>query len=183
MRVVTRALATTVAGLALTTGAVVAAAPASAAPVGPGCVGLPSVPAAYVCVVSIDPANAVPNVTTTNFPVQVPAVCYYVDCTDPTTVNVPVPGYSDKTGYVAVITYNGQTYSIGAGVGSTLTTVTDLVTFALGAVNDTVNGLPSTQELYDTAIAVWYQRCGTLNTTIHKVTLLRDVDIDCYFIA
>jgi hypothetical protein len=117
MRTLNRVLATTVAGLALTTGAVVTAGPAAAA--GEGCIGLPSVPAAFVCVVSLTPANAVPTVTSTNIPVTVPEVCYYVACSGPTTVQVPLPGATPNSGYVAVIRHNNVDYPIGLGsVGS-----------------------------------------------------------------
>jgi hypothetical protein len=108
-----RALATTVAGLALTAGAVVVAGPAAAT--GEGCIGLPSVPAAFVCVVSLTPENAVPTVTTANVPVTVPEVCYYVSCTGPKTVQVPVPGATLNSGYVAVVRYKNVDYPIGVG--------------------------------------------------------------------
>jgi hypothetical protein len=113
MRVLDRALATTVAGLALTAGAVVVAGPAAAT--GEGCVGLPSVPAAYVCVVALSPENAVPAVTSTNVPVTVPEVCYYVSCTGPKTVQVPVPGATPNSGYLAVLRYQGVDYPVGVG--------------------------------------------------------------------
>jgi hypothetical protein len=76
-----------------------------------GCVGVSSIPEAFVCVVSVTPTNAVPTVGTTGgTPVTVPSVCYFLSCTDPTTVVVPV--VTGGTGSVAVIFYNGSTYVV-----------------------------------------------------------------------
>jgi hypothetical protein len=140
MRVLTRALATSVAGLALTAGAVVVAGPAAAT--GEGCVGLPSVPAAYVCVVSLTPANAVPTVTTTYIPVTVPEVCYFVDCTGPTTVQVPVPGATPNSGYVAVIRHNNVDYPIGVGtIGTGYQAILDAEQDVLLLANDVITAV------------------------------------------
>lgn len=106
-----RLLATAAAALPL---ACLVAAPASASPEdGQGCAGTPDIPAAYVCVVSLTPAQPLPAVTTTHVPVTVPRVCYYADCTDRTTVLVPVPGYTPGSGYAAVLYWNGRYYPIG----------------------------------------------------------------------
>jgi hypothetical protein len=156
MRTLHRALATTVAGLALTTGAVVAAGPAAAT--GEGCIGLPSVPAAYVCVVSLTPANAVPTVTSTNIPVTVPEVCYYVACSGPTTVQVPVPGATPNSGYVAVIRHNNVDYPIGVGsVGSVYQAILSVAQQALVLAN---NGVALVLDTYGTVSQIangWVQ--------------------------
>jgi hypothetical protein len=106
-RLLTAAVTATVAG-ALAIGS------ASAAHADPqNCVGLPSVPEAFVCVVSVTPANAIPTVGGTGGTVvTVPSVCYFVACTDPTTVTVPTPTLSGGTGPVAVVYYNGSTYVV-----------------------------------------------------------------------
>lgn len=125
MRLFHRVLATTVASLALASAGVMVAAPASATPEdGKGCVGTPAVPASYICVISATPENVVPSVTTVNVPVSVPSICYFLDCTKPQTVNVPVPNVTPKSGVVAVLWYQGVYYPIGVG---TVDEVTRLV--------------------------------------------------------
>lgn len=102
---------TTFAATAAFAGALVS--PAAASPEdGQGCVGAPDIPGAYVCVVSLTPTNALPTVTTTTVPVTVPRLCYFAGCTDPRTVQVPVPGYTEGSGYVAVLYWNGGYYTI-----------------------------------------------------------------------
>jgi hypothetical protein len=139
MRSIRRLLTATAVSVAIAAGTI-AAVPAAAGPEdGEGCVGLPSVPAAYVCVISLTPGNAVPNVTTTTIPVTVPEVCYFLDCAGPTTVPVPIPGASANENAIAVIYYNGQYVPIGLGtVGTLLPIVNGAVTLAvdtaLGAV-------------------------------------------------
>lgn len=75
------------------------------------CLGFPSIPQTYLCIVSVNPENAIPSTTTE--PVIVPGFCYFIGCQPDTTVNVPVaqPGQ----GAVLVFTYNGQTYEIPPG--------------------------------------------------------------------
>jgi hypothetical protein len=198
MKIMRRALATTVAGLALAAATIAVAAPASADPGnGQGCVGTAAVPASYICVIAVTPANAVPTVTTTNtIPVSVPSICYFVGCTAPTTVAVPVPGVAPGSGYVAVLWYQGQTYPIAAGTGAVplpliMSTVTLVEGTALGVVNglkptidglvetarqaaedevqwliDRINGLPSADELVASAESKVQGLLDTLYPTI-----------------
>jgi hypothetical protein len=184
MRSIRRALAATAAGLAVAAGSIAVAGPAAAAD--PGCVGLPSVPAAYVCVVELNPTNALPVVGTPTIPVTVPAVCYYLSCTDPKVVNVPVPTISENGGYVAVIAYKGQVYYIGTGTGPVLTMVTDTVNLVVDTVNNTLNGLPSTdevfQQVYDKVHVYYYNACRTLNRDIYKYVPNSNIELDCYYI-
>lgn len=86
---------------------VAAAMPAAAAPP-VGCYGLPSVPAAFVCVTEFTPGEAVPGPSV----VTVPAVCAG-DCYGPFTIGVP--GGGSGSGRVAVVTYNGKTYEVIVG--------------------------------------------------------------------
>lgn len=98
---------------------VAAAMPATAAP--PiGCYGLPSVPAAFVCVVSFTPGEALPGASS----VTVPAVCAG-DCYGPFTVGIPSGG--SGSGRVAVVTYNGNTYGVVVGQFPDIPDVPDLV--------------------------------------------------------
>lgn len=139
MRVFQRAVATVVAGLAFATAGVVAAAPASASPEdGKGCVGSPQLPATYVCVISVTPENVVPSVSTTNVPVTVPSVCYFLDCTEPTTVDVPVPNVTPRSGVVAVLWYQGVYYPIAVGQVDAMQLLADTINFANGVVNTVV---------------------------------------------
>lgn len=88
-----------------------------------GCVGLPSVPEAYVCIVSWTPENAVPTVTPGSETVWLPEVCVFT-CIGPTPVTVP--GISPNSGTIAVVRYRDQDYSISTSsvpqppMGSTL---------------------------------------------------------------
>lgn len=144
-----RVLATTAAALVLAgVAAVPAAVPAAASPEdGQGCAGLPDLPAAYVCIISVTPEAALPTVTTSYIPVTVPRVCYVAGCTSATTVQVPVPGATPSSGNVAVLWYQGVHYPIGAGTGAVITPIVNgVVTTATTAVNNalaTVNGVIS----------------------------------------
>lgn len=142
MRFARRALATTVATLALAAGTVTLAGPASASPEdGKGCIGLPSNHAVYVCVISVSPTNALPNTTSTPLNVPVPEVCYFLDCTEATTVTVPVPGVSEGSGQVATLWHNDVYYPIAVGTDGVLDLVVAAVDLALGlysTVYDTV---------------------------------------------
>lgn len=134
MRAFHRAVATTLAGLAIAAGIV----PASATPEdGKGCVGSPDVPATYVCVISVTPENVVPTTTTTIVPVEVPELCYFLDCVESETVEVPVPGVTPRSGVVAVIWHKGTYIPISVGTPDALTllySTIDLATeTALGA--------------------------------------------------
>ena len=133
MRSVRRAVTAVATAAALTLAGAGLATPAHADPAdGKGCVGLPTVPVTYVCVISATPTNAVPTTTTSYIPVAVPPVCYFLDCTDATTVNVPVPGVTEGSGQVAVIYHNGVYYPIGIGSGGIIATVGDAVDLAGG---------------------------------------------------
>lgn len=81
-----------------------------------GCYGLPSVPAAFVCVTEFTPGNAVPGATVDpeNGTVTVPAFCAG-DCYGPFTVPVPGVDLSSSSGAVAVVTYQGESYAIVVG--------------------------------------------------------------------
>lgn len=124
-----RLLATTLAGAALAAAGLSVATPAHAGPEdGQGCVGTPTMPVAYVCVISVNPGAAVPNVTTTPLPVTVPPVCYFVGCTSATTVNVPVPNVTPGGGgSVIVLWHNGTYYPIGVSVDGVVTMIVDTV--------------------------------------------------------
>jgi hypothetical protein len=149
MRSLTRLLATTVAGLAVAAGTVVAATPAQAT--GEGCVGVPSVPAAYVCVVSLTPTNAVPTVTSTPYTVTVPSVCYYLGCTGDKPVTVPIPGVAEGSGQIALLYYNGVYYPIAVSSGGVVATVGTVV-----------------QLVGDTAANAVYKACNTVNNVTYK---------------
>jgi hypothetical protein len=78
-----------------------------------GCVGFPSIPQAYVCITQFTPANQVPTVT--QGPGQtfvVPAFCAFSQCVGPTPVTVPDVTVVQGEGALAVITYNGSTYTV-----------------------------------------------------------------------
>lgn len=102
MRPVRFLLAATVAAFGLT--AATATAASAAPPV--GCYGLPDYPAAFFCVTSFTPTNAVGEPSS----VTVPTVCAG-DCYGP--FSVPVPGGS--SGAIATVVYGGQTYVIAVG--------------------------------------------------------------------
>lgn len=124
-RVLTALAATAALSAALVT-------PAAASPEdGQGCVGTPTIPLTYVCVVSLTPTNAVPDVAVTTYvPVDVPPICYFLDCTEPTTVNVPVPTVTPGSGWVAVLYHDGTYYPIAVsteGVQTVLAEVVELV--------------------------------------------------------
>jgi len=155
MRSFHRVLATTVASLAFAAAGLAGAAPALASPEdGEGCVGTPAVPASYICVISLTPENALPGTTTTTIPVTVPELCYFLDCTEETTVDIPVPGVSPSEGVVAVLWYQGEYIPIAVGTGQATTLVNDTVDLAVGVAQDALaavdeirDGLPTTGEL------------------------------------
>lgn len=151
MRVFHRALATALAGLALTAGL----APVSATPEdGEGCAGSPSYPDTYVCVISVTPENVVPTTTVGSVDVTVPKLCYVAGCVEEKTVEVPVPGVTPKTGIVATLWYKGAYIPIAVGTADALTLVYDTVDLAnevgddaLGTVAyaaDLANGVAAT---------------------------------------
>lgn len=157
MRVLPRAVATAVASLAFATVGVVAAAPASATPEdGKGCVGTPAIPASYVCVISVTPETVVPELTTTTVPVTVPSVCYFLDCTQPTTVNVPVPGVTPRSGVVAVLWYQGTYYPIGVGTIDVWKVLADTLDFVNGVVKN-LEGTVTPLAEYAVAQANYYR--------------------------
>lgn len=168
MRVLQRVLATTVATLALAAAGATVAVPANASPEdGKGCVGSPSIPASYVCVISVTPENVTPGVTTTMVPVTVPSVCYFLDCTAATTVDVPVPNVTPRSGVVAVLWYQGVYYPIAVGTVDAMKLLADTIDLATGVaytalgivqreadaaiatVQGIVDGLPSVGEILD----------------------------------
>jgi hypothetical protein len=151
MRTFRRALTGTLAAAALASG--ILAGPAAADPSdGQGCAGVKTVPAAYVCVISVTPQNALPTTSTTGIPVSVPPICYVAGCTNATTVTVPVPGVQPGGGVLATLWYQGVYYPIAVGtvppiptvppvVWSTVQTVVDLAGGVAGIVVDEVNGI------------------------------------------
>ncbi len=153
MRSIRRAVTAVATAAALTVAGAGLATPAHADPTdGKGCVGLPTVPVTYVCVISLTPTNAVPTTTTTYIPVNVPPVCYFLDCTDPTTVNVPVPGVSEGSGQVAVLYHNGVYYPIGVGSSGIIATVNDAVDLGVGLAGTAYGlALDAVQLALDTA--------------------------------
>jgi len=120
MKRITRTLASAGLGLAIAAGSLATAAPAQA--VGEGCYGFPSIPDAYVCVVQVTPANAVPDVNTgTTYVGTIPSFCYGAGCTGDTPVYVPIASVNPEDAPILVVFYKGQTYTIGtAGVGGGL---------------------------------------------------------------
>lgn len=132
-----RLLTTTVAGAALAAGSLSVAAPAHAGPGdGQGCVGTPTIPLTYVCVISVDPKPLLPNVTITPVPVTVPPICYFAGCTTATTVNVPIPNVSKGSGgNVVVLWHNGVYYPIAVEVDGLVRTVVETVN-TLGTLAD-----------------------------------------------
>lgn len=78
-----------------------------------GCVGFPAIPAAYVCITAFTPQNQVPtagqNAGTTFL---VPAFCAFSQCVGPTPVTVPDVYVGQGEGAIAVVYYNGSTYSV-----------------------------------------------------------------------
>lgn len=76
-----------------------------------GCIGLPDVPDAFVCVMAFTPENAVPTVTNGTTTVVVPEICVFA-CFGPTPVDVPTAAVVPNSGTVAVIRYKGQDYPI-----------------------------------------------------------------------
>lgn len=143
MRLLHRAVATAVAGLAFAAAGVVGAAPAAAAP-GEGCAGSPDIPATYVCIVKLDPYAAVPDTTITYVPVTVPRLCYVAGCTTGSVVNVPVVGLTPREGIVAVLSYQGQYYPIAVGTEQLLVLINDtidLVVRTAGNLQATVDGV------------------------------------------
>ncbi len=91
---------------------VVAAGPGTAHADEGNCAGFPGVPQAYVCIVSLTPADAIPTVNTNGGTVIVPSFCYVLGCTPDTPVSTPSVTFGSGT--IAVLTYNGQTYVVAA---------------------------------------------------------------------
>jgi hypothetical protein len=138
------------------------ATPASASPEdGKGCAGVPTLPQAYVCVISTTPQNAVPTTTTTTIPVAVPRVCYVADCAGPTTVNVPVPGVTPGSGAVAVLWYQGVYYPIAVGQVPSLTLLQPYVTLVTGLAGTAVT---TATTLAGTAVTTATSLAGTAVT-------------------
>jgi vacuolar-type H+-ATPase subunit H len=150
MRVFHRALATALAGLALTAGL----APASATPEdGEGCAGSPSLPDTYVCVISVTPENVVPTTTVGSIDVTVPKLCYVAGCAEPRTVEVPVPGVTPKTGVVATLWYKGAYIPIAVGTADALALVYDTIDLANGVADDAMGTVAYAAELANGAAA------------------------------
>lgn len=134
---------------------------------GEGCVGVPTIQAAYVCVISATPENALPSLTTSSIPVPVPPVCYFLDCTEPTTVQVPVPGASQGSGTVIVLWHNGVYYPIALTSGGVVTTLLDTVDLAVGVA-----------ETYAAAVVSLYQQTyGTVIETADRYISNRYVQL------
>jgi len=83
-----------------------------------GCVGVPSVPAAYACVTEWSPENAVPDVRPgPGQTVEIPEVCAF-QCFGPTPVTVPDVDVTPGHGAVVAVSHNGSTYAVGGPSGS-----------------------------------------------------------------
>jgi hypothetical protein len=174
---------------ALVAGGLALAGSAAADPTdGEGCAGVPSIPAAYVCVIEVTPGGVVPSTSTTSFPVDLPRVCYVAGCTDPAPVNVPVPGASAGNGHVAVLYYNGQYTPVAVGTGELVNiggTVLDLAGSAVGIALaeaddaiDVVQGLPTPDELEQAVVdlvvdklAPYLAKVEALQGTLSELTL------------
>lgn len=114
---------------ATATFAAVLATPAVASPEdGEGCVGTPTIPATYVCIITVDAGGVLPTVTTTPMTVTVPPVCYLAGCTAPTPVNVPIPSVSEGSGAVLVLWHQGKYYPFAVSSGGVVSTL-------VGAIN------------------------------------------------
>lgn len=153
MRLMRASVATLIATVALSALTVT---PAAAGPDdGQGCVGVPTIQAAYVCVISATPENALPSLTTSSIPVPVPPVCYFLDCTEPTTVHVPVPGASQGSGNVIVLWHNGVYYPIALTSGGVVTTLLDTVDLAGGVAETYAAAVVSLyQQTYQTVVEI-----------------------------
>lgn len=178
MRSIRRLLTATAVGVAMTAGTIAVAGPAAASPEdGQGCVGTPAVPASYVCVISVTPGNALPTTTTSYVPVNVPPVCYFLDCTDASTVNVPIPGATLNNGAVVVLWYQGVSYPIGLGLGGTVMPIVqgaiNLVVREAGeaveTVNRTVDNLGDTAQPWIDYVVDAYQNLPTTGELINDV--------------
>lgn len=100
-----------------------------------GCVGLPSVPEAFVCITQWSPENAVPAVTPgPGQTVVVPEFCVF-ECVGPTPVTVPNVVVTQGDGVVAVIEYDGTTHTVRVPpAGDPNQTITNAVQTIEGAV-------------------------------------------------
>lgn len=128
---------------------------------GEGCVGLQGRPAAYVCVISVDP-GAVPTVTPTgSATVFDESVCYVVGCRE-VTVTVPTFGVDMPDEPLLVLYYDGETYSIGLTgmpsppstdgyVTTVATTIASLADTALGLVPPTDGYVAAVTSFADSA--------------------------------
>lgn len=173
MRLFHRVVATTVAGLALAAAGVVGAAPALATPEdGEGCAGSPDLPATYVCVISVTPETVLPGVTTTNVPVTVPRLCYVAGCTAATTVDVPVPGVTPRSGVVVTLWYNGSYIPIGVGTVDAIGILFDTIDLATEVANDgieTANGVVAyAAQLADGAVATALGLAGAVVDIVNQ---------------
>lgn len=112
MNRITRTLAMLATGIGLS---VAVAPPALAA--GEGCYGFETDPDAYLCVTSVAPENAVPDVRTTAVHVAtIPSVCYDgSSCTFETPVYAQLVVVTPDTAPVVTFVYRGETYSVGMG--------------------------------------------------------------------
>lgn len=128
----------------------VAARPAAATPP-EGCIGLPSVPEGFVCITQFTPANAVPTVAPgPGQTYTIPEFCVF-QCFGPTPVTVPDVVVTNGSGVVAVVTYNGSTYTVavppvgnvGDTIAQTQQQVQALVASVLGTAGEVVDQVGS----------------------------------------
>ena len=165
MNRILRTLATAAAGLAITAGSVVTAAPAHAT--GEGCYGFPSQPDAYVCVVTFAPGNAVPGASVgSTYVTTVPSFCYGSGCTGDQHVTIPIAGVGFGSEPVLVLMYKGQPYTVGTG-----------------GLGGGVPGLDAVYPWVDYAM-VWVTFLrDTVNTLDYQTIveqLVGDISLDCY---
>ena len=110
-----------------------------------GCVGFPSIPQLFVCITQWTPENAVPTVTPgPGQTIVIPEFCVF-QCFGPTPVTVPSVVITQGSGVVAVVQYNGQTYTVAVppipDPTALVNQVVAQVTALVQQVVDTVNGL------------------------------------------
>ena len=108
MRTLTKALAALTMTAATALSSIVAVAPAAHAD-DPRCGGFPSIPEAYVCIVTVDPQAGMPTLTP-GTSVTIPSFCYVLSCTQDQTVQTQTAQLSEQP--VLVFTWNNETYSV-----------------------------------------------------------------------
>lgn len=128
--------------VALTVAATVAVGVAGMSPAAAeneGCVGFPSIPATFLCIVDTEPTNATPD-PGPDQPVHIPELCYFIDCIPAQDRNVPT--FQPSGDPVLVFTYMGTTYSLPGPTPSVdPAPIVAKLNDSLNNVGVTVNGL------------------------------------------